>query len=286
MFNYIGAATSVAICAGAYASGGIVECIPLGNLLDDPKGTSLVTAIASDTYGAGASVNDLGVSRVVKGGLHANALFTPTLTFNASNIGGWSTVPAAVPNNDRVFTSSAAPISAVGVLLNPMPNSKVDDGVGLWGDMVLSYDLAEIRTAGGMNFDQDFTFTARAGINDYAADSASLRVAVIVSNAAGVISGWINGVEVSVAHSNGAWFFDGAIPEALTGTGNRLTNFLVPVPGDATQISLVSVSLGDGHANDQAIFGNAMLCTIPVPAPGVLAVLGGGLVLVARRRRA
>lgn len=285
MFTYLGAATSVAITAGAFASGGIVECIPLGNLLDDAKGSSLVAAISSDTYGAGASATDLGVSKIVKGGLNANALITPTITFNASSIGGYSTVPAAVPNNDRVFTSSAAPISAIGALMAPMPNTKVEDGIGLWGDMVLSFDLAEIRTSGGMNADQDFTFTARAGINDFATASASLRVAVIVSNAAGVISGWVNGQQVSVAQSGGAWFFDGAIPAALTGNGERVKDFLVPIPGNATQISFVSVSLGDGNAQDQAIFGDAKLSTIPVPAPGALAVLGGGLVLGARRRR-
>src|SRR5690606_39226296 len=94
MFKYLGAATAVAMSAGAaFASGGIVECVPLGNLLDDPKGTSLVSAIASDTYGAGASVHDLGVNRIVKGGLNAAALITPSLTFNASNIGGGSAVP-------------------------------------------------------------------------------------------------------------------------------------------------------------------------------------------------
>lgn len=286
MFTYLGAATSVAITAGAMASGGVVECIPLGNLLDDAKGTSLINAIASDTYGAGASVNDLGVSRIVKGGLNANALITPTLTFNASSIGGFGTIPNAVPNNDRVFTTSAAPISAIGALQAPMPGTKVDEGIGLWGDMVLSFDLAEIRAAGSMDVDQDFTLTARAGINDYAAASASLRVAVIVSNASGVISGWVNGVEVSVAQSGGAWFFDGAIPSALTGDGERLKNFVVPIPGNATQISFVSVSLGDGNAQDQAIFGDAKLSTIPVPAPGALALLCGGLVMIARRRRA
>lgn len=287
MVKIIGAAASAAICAGAFASGGVIECVPLGNLLDDPKGTSLINAIASDTYGAGASVNDLGVSKIVKGNLGGATLFAPGLMFNAANFGGAMTVPAATPNNDRVYTGSAAPISSIGTLLPPSANSKMDDGIGLWGDMVLSFDLNEIRVAGGLSSDQDFLFSARGGINDFAPVEASLRVAVIVSNGDGVLSGWINGQQVSVSETAGVWSFDGVIPSALTGDGDRLRDFLVPVPSNATQISLVSVSLDDGnYSADGAVFANAMLCTsTTVPAPAALAVLGGGLLMGSRRRR-
>lgn len=287
MFKYLGAATAVAMSAGAaFASGGIVECVPLGNLLDDPKGTSLVSAIASDTYGAGASVHDLGVNRIVKGGLNAAALITPSLTFNASNIGGGSAVPGALPNNDRVYTGGSSPISSIGSLVLPMPSNKVEDGIGLWGDMVISFDLNEIRHAGGMNETQDFVFMARGGINDYAPETASLRVAVIVSNASGVLSAWVNGELVDVEENGGVWSVTGYVPEALSGSGQRLTNFLVPIPGDATQISLMSLSLDDGNSGDQAIFADAKLSTVPVPAPATFAVLGCGLIFNARRRRA
>ncbi len=289
MVKFMGVVAFAAVSSSALASGGIVETIPLGNLFDDAKGASIASAISSDTFGASAQITDLGVSKVYKGNLHLNAPITNSITFATAGFGGGSAMPSTLPTNDRVWSPTSAPISSTGTPLGPNGTSKVDDGVGLFGDMVISFDLSEIRSAALLDADQAFTFLAKGGINDYADASASLRVAVIVSNAAGVISGWINGQQVAVGQSGGLWSFAsfaGAIPAPLTGNGQRLTDFVVPVPGDATQISLISVSLGDGNAQDQAIFGDARLTTLPVPAPGALALFGGGLLLAARRRRA
>src|SRR5688500_16648678 len=63
------------------------QTIPLGNLFDDPTGTDLTTAIATDTYGAAADTGDVGVF-AVGNTLNQPVQIAPFQMFNFVSAGG------------------------------------------------------------------------------------------------------------------------------------------------------------------------------------------------------
>ncbi|HBS30071.1 MAG TPA: hypothetical protein DEB06_11640 [Phycisphaerales bacterium] len=290
MSKSIGVAALVALAAGSTAVAGS-NSIKLSNLFDDAKGSSLAIAAASDALGAGASVNDLGVAVRTVGGLGGNSLIAPGITFATASGGGANSAPSTVPVNDRVSAPTAMGISVDGaqLALPPNPSGKITDGIGMWGDQLLSFSLDELRTAGNFGANQGFQFTARAGLNDFAGPGGSVKVAFLVSDASGVLFGLINGVQVDVSESGGIFGFTGAQPGALTSAGNRLVNFDVFVPGEAKFITLLSLSQGDGIAEDHTVWGNASVTPAErgdIPAPGTLALGVIGAAALGRRRRA
>lgn len=238
--------------------------IPLSNLLDDDKNTSLVDAIASDTYQAVASSSDLGIFASVAGGLDADLAISPTVTFNLSSIGGGSG-QAGSPSNDTFRSLSTDAIRTTGVS-SPLPSIKIEDGIGMTANNLLTFDLDELRVAGGYAATDGF-FTARAGLNDTAGDNRGLvRTAAILSDASGnVIAGYVNGQQVDVSQSGGVWSFTGSIPPSLQGVGApRLSQFAFSVPANATHLTLATTSVGSINT-DHAVFSGANLEFNSVP---------------------
>lgn len=283
-------ATIVALGAGSTAFAGS-DGFFLSNLFDDAKGSTIANAMASDSYGAGASVTDLGIAIRTVGGLGGNSLVAPGITFATASAGGANSAPGSIPGNDRVFAnghSMAVSIAGIYQALPQPPGGKITDGIGMWGDQLLSFSLDEIRAAGGYDADQGFAFNSRAGLNDFAGEGGSLKLAFLVSDSSGVLFGMVNGVAVDVAESAGVWSFTGGQPGALTSAGQRLVDFNVFVPGNAKYITLISLSQGDGIGEDHGVWGNASLTPSrgDIPAPGTLALGAIGALVVGRRRRA
>lgn len=280
-------ATIVALTAGSTAFAGS-NGIFLSNLFDDAKGSTLANAMASDAYGAGASVTDLGVVVRTVGGLGGNSLLAPGITFATASAGGANSAPGSIPANDRVSAPSAMPISTAGFYQAVPEPGKMVDGIGTWGDQLLTFSLDELRTAGGFGGSQDFTFTSKAGLNDFAGAGGSVKMAFLVSDASGVLFGVVNGVAVDVSENAGVFAFSGAQPGALTSGGQRLADFNVYVPSNAKYITLVTLSQGDGIAEDHGVWGQALLTPGrgDIPTPGTLALGAIGALAIARRRRA
>ncbi len=275
------AAVAVA-CPPALAQS--ADVIPLGNLFDDVKGTSLSTAIQSDVYMAGATGNSLGVNRVQVGGLGSLTEIAPGVMFDTGFVGGVDSPDSgARPGNDALSSINSIGLSCSGQdLYGQTVFGRVDDGIGMWADQLITFDLNEIRVAGGFDADQMFNFSSFAGINDYASPNATLNLIAVLSNDSGVIGGWMNGEAVSFGADRSVWSFDGDLPGSFDGE-NRASSFNFTVGGDAKYLTIASLSLGDGSGTDHGVFGGAALTA--VPAPSTLMLGGMGLVALRRRRR-
>ncbi len=232
--------------------------VALSNLLDDSAGTPLVDAIATDTFGASANTNDLGVYAVIAGSLNSSQTIAPGVSFDLSNAGGGSS-SAGNPGNDVLRAGDLRAIRTTGA--GPVgSNQKIEDGIGIHANGLLTFDLGEIRAAGNF-LNTDGYFTARGGVNDTAAPSnGSVRTIAILSDSAGnVLGGYINGQRVEVSQQGGTWSFSGAVPGSLSGSGdNRFAQFAFGVPAEAAYLTLAATG-GSSIDSDHAVFSGASL---------------------------
>jgi len=270
------------VCPSALAQS--LDPVPLGNLFDDAKGTSLGAAIQSDVWRAGASPNSLGVSTVQSGGLGSYAQIAPGISFDMGGAGGADTLDyGALPANDAISSLNSVGLSCTGdILYGQSVFAPQDEGIGMWADQFVTFDLNEIRVAGGLDPAQVFQFNSFSGINDFASPGTTLNLVAILSNDQGVLGGWVNGQAVSVGQTADGFAFNGTLP-ASYGDDNRAGDFSFTVTGDAKYLTLASLSMGDGAGTDNAVFGGATLSA--VPGPSTLALGGFGLLALRRRRR-
>lgn len=234
-----------------------LRSIPLDNLFDDPKGTPLADAIASDAYQAEGDAGDLGVYTVIDGGLNSAKTIAPGVSFNLSSAGGGNNAVGGRPSNDTFRSSSTGAIRTLGTSV--VPDEKVEDGIGMHADELITFDLDELRTAGGFLGDAAY-FTARSGLNDTAGNSGSIKTIVLLSDSNGqVLAGYVNGQLVEVSNSGGTWSFTGSQPGTLSGSGdNRFAPIAVAIPPEAAYLTLAGTSNGAANS-DHAVFSNARL---------------------------
>ena len=234
--------------------------IPLGNLFDDPAGTALSTAIATDTFRAVADAGDLGIDKLIEGGVSTvtlNSTGTP-INFNLTNV-GWTASSFANPANDATGPGGRS-LRTTGASSFSYSLNKVEDGLGLNSNGLLTFDLNELRTAGGLGSNRPMQFVSeRAGLNDGVVTLGSVKTIVLVSNDSGVTAGYINGQQVAVTNSAGTWSFTGTIP---TTNGRTYAKYDVALPGDARYLTLITTENGDSLFADEAVFSGARL--IPV----------------------
>jgi len=286
----VSCATGVVSLVGV-ASAAPLGALPLGNLFDDPKGSTLSAAIASDQFRAAADVTDLGVELVRAGMLGGVVTIAPNITFDTGSAGGANTPAAVLPSNDSISNLNGIGISTTGVARSPVQLARVEDGIGMWADQLITFNLDEIRAAGGFDLQTtNFLFTARGAINDFSGSSGTVSLLALVSDATGVIAGWANGVPVSVSQSGGTgsqFAFASVLPLSLSDR-SRVADFNVPIPAEGKYLTLASLSMGDSSFADHGVFGGASLLANAVPGPGSLglALIGGGCIGLRRRRGA
>ncbi len=231
--------------------------IPLDNLFDDPKGTPLADAIASDAYQAEGDSSDLGVHTVIDGGLNLPQAIAPGVTFNLASAGGGNNTVGGRPSNDTFRSTSTGAIRTLG--LSVVPDEKVEDGIGMHADELITFDINELRTAGGFVGDAAY-FTARSGVNDSAGSPGSVKTIVLLSDDSGqVLAGYVNGQQVEVTNSGGVWSFTGAQPDILERSGdNRIAPIAVAIHPQAAYLTLAGTSNGSANS-DHAVFSKARL---------------------------
>jgi len=250
------------------AGGARAADIPLGNLFDDSKKVTLAEAVLSDGFGATADDTDLGVW-IVLSGFEKPVVVAPAVTFDFQNIGG-SKLTHSVAINDafeggaqlRGIRTSGAAEPAIP------PGEKIEEGVGLHANNLVTFDLAEIRKAGRLPEGQAFHLLAdRIGINDTGLGrpfpTASVRFIVLVAAPAGPdgspqVSGYVNGQAMPLKQADGVWQADDKIPDELKGDGKFLS-LNVPIPGNATHVVIGTTGGSGGISSDHAVLSGLRL---------------------------
>ncbi|MBI1369423.1 MAG: hypothetical protein GC162_12310 [Planctomycetes bacterium] len=291
------AVTSTDISADHAAwSGARIDYAPkieLDNLFDDSNTTSLWTALSTDTYKANAETADLGVDTIQLGNLHTDTnVNTSGVKFNFTSAGATTsgTTSSNGPANDSIGSdpTSRPPLrldgNATGFPAQAnWPTTELEEGIGMHANSYLTFDLDEIRTAGDLGNAQ-FRFTALAGLNDSAVSAGSIRTALLLSDASGVLAGYINGQLVSIIQSGGTWSFNGVIPaEINSGSTLKSNPYDVIIGSNVRYLTLVALG-GTNINSDHVAWVDAQLTTlIPAPAalPAGLALMG----LLTMRRR-
>ncbi|MCA9261793.1 MAG: hypothetical protein KDA61_21395, partial [Planctomycetales bacterium] len=262
----------------------LVEAYPdkpiyLGNLFDDSMTASLTQAMESDAYNAAAETIDLGVAAVRIGGLDVDVrLAEDGVLFNFLNVGGGAAKVSGLPGNDTHRAISVAlPIRTTGRLLEhdladgSLP--KVEEGVGIDANKLLTFELREIRRAGKLE-GREMRFVAdRAGMNDRehplrnSLESAHANLIAVVSTESEVLTAHLNGQPVDVVRHGDVNAID--VDEATATRGlrydGRFVRFDVPLPPHARFLSLVAVQLESEH-HDHTVFSGARLEISPAAA--------------------
>ena len=159
--------------------------IPLGHLFDDSEFIALSDAVASDTYKATAEYGDLGIDRVVRGGDSPGTTQTiaPDIAIDLDAL-GWSNASThrAPANAAWGAGGSDGGIRVTGVRAKPSLK-RLDPGVGMHANTIVTFDLRAIRAAGGLAPSVPMRFIAdHAGLNDEALGKGSVHMAAIVSD--------------------------------------------------------------------------------------------------------
>ncbi|MDA1015486.1 MAG: PSD1 and planctomycete cytochrome C domain-containing protein [Planctomycetota bacterium] len=246
--------------------------IPLGNLFDDSANVSLDSALSTDRFGHAASAASLGVDRVVQG-WGTTTKIAPDVDFNFAKLGSDGSKYGSVVND---AWQPGAAIQTQGK--QQSSNRRIEQGIGMHANALITFDLDAIRKAGLLPPDQQFFFKVdRAGLNDdvFGSGSPSAHLAVIVSKphkdkavSDAIIAGFVNGKSVDVEVDDFTYYFLGEIPKPLKADG-KYADFSIPIPADAKHITLVATGAdkGDGNSinSDHTVFSGARLELNPLP---------------------
>jgi hypothetical protein len=254
----------------------IGDKIYLGNLFDDSQTASLTEAMLSDQFQAAAETIDLGVAAVLDGGLDVDVrLADEGVFFNFANVGGGGARILGLPSNDTYRSSLGIPIRTTGVDLPfqligdhilQEPTTKIEEGIGIHSNELLTFDLNELRSAGLLG-DRPMRFVAdRAGINDRehplrtSREFALANLVVVVSKEDQVISAYLNGEPADVVQHANVYSLN--VDKARASRGLRydgqFVKFDVPIPAEARFLTLVSADLGN-TLHDHTVFSGARL---------------------------
>ena len=245
--------------------------IPLGNLFDDSANVSLDAAVKTDKFSAVANANRLGVDRVAQGWGERTKI-APDVDFDFRKLGSSSHSYGSIVNDGWQAGGGIRTQGKQG-----SSGKRLEQGIGMHANALVTFDLDEIRKAGLLPSDQKFQFKVdRAGINDDALGSnGSSHLAVIVSRphkdkavSDAILASYVNGKPVEVDVDDFTYYFSGNPGEPLRANG-KFASFEIPIPPEAKHITLVSTGAGEPADNpissDHAVFSGARLELDPLP---------------------
>ncbi len=257
--------------------------IYLGNLFDDDvsanSGLTLADALATDTFKAEASANSFGVDVVKAGGMDvATAINGSNVQFDFSvGVGGDASTSSGLANDAVGGDGNRPAIRTTGSSSPELSTTeKVEEGIGMHANHFVTFDLDEIRDAGGLP--DDLKFLAEGAINDSVADStsgASIYTVALLSDDSGVIAGYVNGQLVDITENAGVWSFSGSVPQRFEGaTDNMSALFDIDLTADVKYLTLAVTAAGDGITADHGVFSGARLTMVPEPSTLALSAIG------------
>ena len=245
--------------------------IPLGNLFDDSANVSLDAAVKTDRFSAVANASRLGVDRVAQG-WGSRTKIAPDVDFDFRKLGSSSHSYGSIVNDGW---QAGGAISTQGKRRSG--GKRLEQGIGMHANALVTFDLDEIRKAGLLPSDQKFKFKVdRAGINDDALGSnGSSHLAVIVTRphkdkavSDAILAAFVNGKPVEVDVDDFTYYFSGNPGEPLRANG-KFASFDIPIPPEAKHITLVTTGAGEPDDNpissDHAVFSGARLELDPLP---------------------
>ncbi|MEQ8208376.1 MAG: hypothetical protein RH917_00980 [Lacipirellulaceae bacterium] len=251
------------------------DVILLGNLFDDGTTASLTQAMQTDAYQAAGETIDLGVAAVRDGGLDVDfPLFDAGPRFNLINVGGGGPRVRGLPSNDTYRSTHAEAIRTLGELYDREDAylTKVEDGIGMCTNEMITFDLQEIRDAGHLGKIPMRLKVDRAGVNDRFVDSehilGGVRFVVILSNRSKVQDAYVNGEHYPIQRKAGVYSFDlreKKAPRPIQ-RGRGYVAFDVPIPADVTHLTLATTMCGL-EDDDHAVFSGARLEIIREASP-------------------
>jgi hypothetical protein len=278
----------IAVVLVTHAVASAVVVVPLGNLFDDPAGTSLADAITTDTFAAAAEPSDLGVYTVIDsdGSFYNPVTIAPGVSFDFGTAGGGYRMTGQLPGNDSVRHGTGQPgIRTTGVVDYNLPSQKIEDGVGMHANEIMTFDLAEIANAGGLPL-RDMTFKVDdMGINDSTTGN-ELSIAFVVSDGSGnVLAGYVNGQATPIVSPGSYSEFGNPVPGPFRWDARLSGPLSIDLDDDARYLTLATLSIAVDAPSDQAVLSGARLELSEIPAPTVIAALPIGIAWLLRRRR-
>lgn len=246
--------------------------IPLGNLFDDSGSVPLDAALATDKFRAVASENSLGVDRVAQG-WGARTEIAPGIQFDFSKLGSDGNQHGAVVNDAWFNTGGIRTTGRAGA-----PGERLEQGIGMHANALITFDLDEIRRAGLLPPGQRFVFRVdRAGLNDdvFGSTASSAHLAVIVSRphrdkgvTDAILASYVNGQPRELATDDFTYYLAGDAPPPLRADGT-FVSFEIALGPEARYLTLVATGAGGPDDNpinsDHAVFSGARLELDPPP---------------------
>ena len=254
--------------------------IPLGNLFDDSASVSLDAAVKTDKFSAVANANRLGVDRVTQG-WGTRTKIAPDVDFDFRKLGSSSHSYGSIVNDGWQAGGAIRTQGKQG-----SSGKRLEQGIGMHANALVTFDLDEIRRAGLLPSDQKFQFKVdRAGINDDALGSnGSSHLAVIVSRphmdkavSDAILASYVNCKPVEVDVDDFTYYFSGNPVEPLRANG-KFASFDILIPSEAKHLTLVTTGAGEPADNpissDHAVFSGARLELDPLPEEKLAATDG------------
>ncbi|MEL6108938.1 MAG: family 16 glycoside hydrolase [Planctomycetota bacterium] len=233
--------------------------IPLGNLFDDPKGTPLRAAIRTDTLGAVATGNSLGIERVVRGEetLGTTHELAPGVMMNLASL-GWCDMSSRGVINDSWCPYTLRPIQTRE--RDATRGEVGEQGIGLQACQFVTFEIDEIRVAGRLSA-RELAFVAdRVGVNWDQPDDSEVNLAVVFSDGTTVTGAWVNGNEVDVQIENGVASLGDELPRHAWRFSP--VRFFCPLEDSTRYMTLISSAPSDARLQSaQGVFSGARLKT-------------------------
>ncbi|MDO4576077.1 MAG: LamG domain-containing protein [Planctomycetia bacterium] len=133
---------------------------------------------------------------------------------------------------------------------------KVDEGIGIHANGLITFNLDELREKSGWDADARIAFSCTAGLNDTGLGNS--RQSFLVSNAAGeVIGSYVNGQYMAVTKNDaGVYSFTGTVP-----TRGRSYAVDFALPAEAKYLTLAATAADITSAHN--VFAQAQLNLMP-----------------------
>lgn len=251
--------------------------IALENLNGSSKDMSLTQAVEQGVFGARAATTNLGIVGVRGGTYTGNPgdfanpvqnLVGDNGSFDLTNLGPGTGGTWGNGNENGTVGNLAA--DTFFIRSDATMRQSVTNGIGMHTNAFITYDVNELREAGGLGANQLMQFTAYGGVRADASSGTTdgkLNMAVILwDENYNVLGAYVNGEYAPTDGTSGTWSFntnyldtsqDNAATTCLTPAKSAF--FDIAVTPDVSYISVVSAQGNGLGGNDHAILANPKL---------------------------